>query len=625
MYDISYEICALLILFVCIWEIFGKKQFSGLQNRLFGMMVLTMTVGTLSSVVVCLFAMPELLLHVFVILSFSCQLGFSLLFALFTIGQSRSLSSLDSVFKIILCLPFVFAEAVLFATPWTEHVYYIKLYGGLALGRLSLLFYVPFVIYWTLSALCLVVYRKQIPKKNFSVMCVSIAMIVSGVSIPLVMKEAGVFGFSAVLSLMLIYFNILQPYSLVEFGLDTLNLWAMAIRLDDNVREKRFFQILVVDIHLIKSNMGLQRSHIDAIIKEVSAFLRECNKHVGVFCISRYRFGIMANHPDEYYGCIDLIQERFKEPWLADTLNLVVSANFYSISDTSFCRKIEDVMDIIDYASAHLGETKGKMVTVDTLLFDRMNNEKYLVDHIRMGLWEKKWFELNFQPIYSLSDKRFASAEVLLRFKPAERWIPPSEFIPAAERNGLMPAVDCYVMEKFISFVQKYDFHHVFPNMSMHINLSGQILSDNESFSKLLLAVDSDSIRHDRLIFEITEEKACGDILQLKYYMNILAEKGFMFALDDFGSGYSNIARALSLPFSTIKIDKGILHTSNRIFEGTLKFLLSNSSCKIIAEGVETQAQAEWVGELGVGEAQGFFYARPMPEDEFISFLNNNI
>lgn len=147
LYDISYEICALLVLFVCIWEIFGKKQFSGLQNRLFGMMVLAMTVGTLSNVVVSLFALavPDWLLHVFMILSFSCQLGFSLLFALFTIGLSRSLSSLDTVFKIILCLPFVFAEAVLFASPWTEHVYYIKLYGGLALGRLSLLFYMPFV------------------------------------------------------------------------------------------------------------------------------------------------------------------------------------------------------------------------------------------------------------------------------------------------------------------------------------------------------------------------------------------------------------------------------------------------------------------------------------------------
>ena len=171
-----------------------------------------------------------------------------------------------------------------------------------------------------------------------------------------------------------------------------------------------------------------------------------------------------------------------------------------------------------------------------------------------------------------------------------------------------------------MKLLDRFSPQELSPIRHLNVNLSGKTFSDSDTFGELVNVIDRIAIAPERLHFEITEEKTGVDILQLRYFMESLTQRGFCFALDDFGTGFANIARLLSLPLSTIKVDKSILNASKKIMEDTL-VLLSNSNCKIIVEGVETQAQIDWVKTLPVDEVQGFYYALPMPEKDFLAFI----
>ena len=206
--------------------------------------------------------------------------------------------------------------------------------------------------------------------------------------------------------------------------------------------------------------------------------------------------------------------------------------------------------------------------------------------------------------------------------------ISPNVFIPIAEHNGAIVQMDYFVLEQVCRMLRNTNV----PGLGIkyiEINLSVVDCIQSNLVEKIQNMLNKFKIPYDRINFEITET-AAEELTEVVYKnVNELYNTGFTFSLDDFGTGYSNLNRLTRIPYKLIKIDKTTIQsalnseTMYRVLKGMIgvgKFL----NADVVAEGVESGEQAREAIRLGCGHLQGYFYARPMPLEDFVHFLEDN-
>lgn len=245
---------------------------------------------------------------------------------------------------------------------------------------------------------------------------------------------------------------------------------------------------------------------------------------------------------------------------------------------------------------------------------------------IERGLSNRR-FSVYYQPIYSVKQKRFTSAEALLRLTDDEYgFISPEIFIPAAEKNGSIHKIDTYVLEEVCKFVASDDFKFLGLDY-IEVNLSvAHCMQDNiaEQISRILKQYN---ILPSKINLEITETAVGQSQEKLLENLKKLVKAGMKFSLDDFGSGYSNIYRISQLPLEIVKIDKSFtdLITDERVslILKTLVKMIKDLNIHIVVEGVETEEVLDYFTKLECDYIQGFYFSRPIPREAFIDFMHH--
>ena len=239
---------------------------------------------------------------------------------------------------------------------------------------------------------------------------------------------------------------------------------------------------------------------------------------------------------------------------------------------------------------------------------------------------EHKTFQMYYQPIYNCREKRFTSAESLIRlFGRDGAFISPGEFIPMAEDNGLIDDISWIVLEKVCGFLGA---HPDLPLRTTSVNLTGQQILDPAFIARIEGLLDTYKLDGNRLRIEITERTVTEDFPEVKRIMEHLEQRGIRFYLDDFGTGYSNLSSMLSLPFEVIKFDQSLIRVMDSTPQGQktiglLAEIMHEHRYVIVAEGIETEVQALLAREKELDRIQGYFYAKPLPEDALLAFLQN--
>ncbi len=267
--------------------------------------------------------------------------------------------------------------------------------------------------------------------------------------------------------------------------------------------------------------------------------------------------------------------------------------------------------------------TRAKEI-IDSPLFRIRNNMDLILNR---AITEKK-FEMYYQPIYSVKEKRFVSAEALIRLNDEEfGFISPAVFIPAAERRGLMVPIGDFVLESVFGFISKNDFRELGLSY-VELNLSVAQCVQGDLAEKILALEKKYHVNPERVNLEITETtyENIGETTDAN--IRILSENGFSFSLDDYGTGYSNMQRISRLPLKIIKIDKTLVDDiRNRaglsVMQNTV-CMLKDIHKEIVCEGVETAEQLNQLSSLGVDFIQGYYFSKPLPEDKFVSFIKEH-
>ncbi|MDI3490591.1 MAG: hypothetical protein PWP11_1868 [Thauera sp.] len=251
--------------------------------------------------------------------------------------------------------------------------------------------------------------------------------------------------------------------------------------------------------------------------------------------------------------------------------------------------------------------------------------------HIRLlhGLhqaFERNQLFLAFQPQVSLESGRAVGVEALLRWRREDgSFVPPDQFIPVAERSGLIVALGTWVLQTALAARARLaEAGH--GDVRMAINVSPVQLRDPAYLEALDALMARSPIAPGRLEFEITESVALMGISRVSGLLAGIKARGIELAIDDFGTGFSSLSYLDKLPVDRLKIDRSFVGQLDSADSGgrIAEMIVPLGQCLgmgVVAEGVETPEQAERLRALGCKEVQGYLYARPMPLDELLGWL----
>jgi len=286
----------------------------------------------------------------------------------------------------------------------------------------------------------------------------------------------------------------------------------------------------------------------------------------------------------------------------------------------------EALLNHADLAMYRAKRSGGNAVCVYEHKMGESNKRKLSMEaKLRTAIDNEDLF-LMYQPKINLDSGRIVGAEALVRWRDGDTIIPPDEFIPLAEKTGLIIGLGEIVTRTAVNQAalwQREDFRldHI------AINVSAAQLQQEGFCSSILSIAAEASINPSSVNVEITESMLMGQYSSAIKVLEELSSHGFTIAMDDFGTGYSSLSYLKDLPLDVLKIDRTFIADVNEssvektIVMGIVQ-LGQTLGLRVVAEGVETTEQAQFLAGIGCDEVQGYLFSPPLPADEFTELLH---
>lgn len=313
---------------------------------------------------------------------------------------------------------------------------------------------------------------------------------------------------------------------------------------------------------------------------------------------------------------LETIKNNMGKTWNSHAREFFISVSIGISEYPNDCNDFDTLIKNSDIAKSYAKKNgKGKI-----LFFDESINKENLyyinmANEIQKGL-DNEEFELYYQPQISLISCKVVGVEALVRWCHLNEFIPPGEFIPVAESTGQIYELERRILRNVLIQKQKWEAAGL-KGLIVSINLSSKSLLSSENFKKIKDIFLEYNMDYSDLVIEVTETAAISDINIAIERLNVLKDLGLKVALDDFGTGYSSLKHLVVLPIDIIKIDKSYVNFEYGNTKGKLisKFIVSlahDLGFNVIAEGIETPEQLEYMKSIDSEYGQGYYLDRPM-------------
>lgn len=399
-------------------------------------------------------------------------------------------------------------------------------------------------------------------------------------------------------------------------------------------RHRRGIAVMYLDLdHFKLVNDGLGHSVGDGLLSEVAARLQGSIRASDT--ISRLggdEFTILlndTNSTDAIFAIARKILSSLAKPFRVNGHELFVTA---SIGISLFPADGEDVETLLKCADSAMYRAK-ELGRNQAQLFTTSMNEKYVrrlaVEQSLHHAMERQELEVYYQPIYAGGERKIVGLEALLRWnEPGHGVVEPIEFIHLAEETGLIVPIGEWVIRR--SCTQLREWHDAgFTDLRMNVNISAPQLQQ-PSFAEIV----ADALRENRLPanalqLEITESVAVQNIDLTMQVLREMRRQGIGIAIDDFGTGQSSLIYLKRFPIDAIKIDQAFVRdvTGEASAAAIVSYIINLAhmlKLEVIAEGVETEEQYEFLKKQGCDRMQGYLLSRPMPAGKTREFLQNS-
>lgn len=386
------------------------------------------------------------------------------------------------------------------------------------------------------------------------------------------------------------------------------------------------YDIICSDIEnfkLINDVFGVKAG--DRLLRGIGNAYAERLKGIGI-CgrLNSDQFACLLKHRDDYTDDM-FIEASILTNGLLDIHNIVMKWGIYNVEDRSV--SIEQICDRALLAARSIKGQYGKYFAIyDDTLRNQLLREQAITDSMESALSQNQ-FLVYLQPKYRIKDEVLVGAEALVRWNhPVWGFLSPAEFIPLFEKNGFITRLDRFVWEKACAVLHDWDERGYYP-MSVSVNVSRADIYNEDLADTLVKIIEKYDLDPSRLHLEITESAYTENPKQIIDTVTTLRELGFVIEMDDFGSGYSSLNMLNDMPIDILKLDMKFIRSemAKPKSQGILQFIINLASwmnLSVVAEGVETKAQLLRLTEIGCDYVQGYYFAKPMPCQEFEGLLD---
>lgn len=396
--------------------------------------------------------------------------------------------------------------------------------------------------------------------------------------------------------------------------------------------ENAVVSVMFVDIDDFRRiNDGLGLVVGDEVMQQFGQFLGSFKSdkvlvshfNADIYCIAIYNPS--GNRSVEHiYKCI---HERTKSPFklsMGQELTLTVSVGVaeYPEAATNTLELI-NCAEIVMFKGKGLG--KDSIQYFDAPILNDFLQNVNIENKLKEAVFNQN-FTLNFQPQYYVGTGKLRGVEALIRWKDVDgRMISPAVFIPIAEKNGAIVPIGTWVIEEsvkaYAGWKRKYNC-----DMILSLNISAIQYRRPEFVGSILDILRKYDVNPEEIELEITESVLIDNFKEVVEKLYILRDYGIRISLDDFGTGYSSLSYLKGLPIDTLKIDKSFIDTiitdeNTRVITESIVFMVKKLGFETVAEGVESEAQFEYLKDIGCNCIQGYLLGKPMPEEEIENLL----
>ena len=399
-------------------------------------------------------------------------------------------------------------------------------------------------------------------------------------------------------------------------------------RVDDHLRSgERGWTMALIDIdHFSELNDALGHQKGDQLLLSVAQRLSaSLLPKMTLARVGGDVFGLLG--PDDALDPVQLM-DHFRRPFSVGEYSLPIQATIglTRLDEASG----SDGIDLLKATNIALNRAKsgdrGRWHYYTTDMATATRSRLDLLHELRLAVEHQRGLELHYQPQIELVSGRVIGAEALIRWRDSDgNFIRPDLFISLAEYSGLIVDLGAWVFETAVNELRHWDSAGL-SGVRMAINVSLVQFRDPQFLPRLRAALDRTGIAPDRIELEITESVAMLDAETVITILTELKTMGIQIAIDDFGTGFSSLAYLHRLPIDRLKIDRafvrdlGSTRASGASIAQTVISLGQSLGLSIIAEGIETDEQAQLLMNLGCPLAQGFLYSKPVDSATFISW-----
>ncbi len=382
--------------------------------------------------------------------------------------------------------------------------------------------------------------------------------------------------------------------------------------------------LLLLDLDGFKAFNDLHGHAVgDRFLKEIARRLRHSAERLGASLTARIgadefvvRFDLPP--PMDLTSLANSLRERVALPVQIGARAYPVSLSLAGVCQDLLDEQVEP-MAALDLAMEKAKQT-GKVQLFDHALRERFCEQVQIQQDLRQALARKE-FELHYQPLVELESGQIRGAEALLRWRhPQQGQLGPARFIEIAEDSGAIEPIGRWVLET--ALYQLHLWQRRWPGLQMHVNVSAKQLLGGDLYEICWNQLNRYRLTPGTLVLEITETSLLEEIQVVSRLCTQLGELGIVLAIDDFGTGYSSMRYLQRLPVRKLKIDRSFVmdleHSrENREIVPAIIAMGQALDLVVTAEGVETQAQHEFLKGCGCDMVQGFLYGRPVDPFQF--------
>ncbi len=550
----------------------------------------------------------------------------SMLFVLYVMNVNGTAIGRKKRFYWYFTLPYCVGELVILTNPLTELAFYIDADLVYHRGVLMPFLYCLATVYVLTGLYFFIRYQKAIPRADSIAICSVVLLSVAGVCVQAIWSSLLVELFAEALTILGFMVMLEDRTGSLDQTTQVFNRRAF---LDANQRwleTKQSFSILLVKLmDLDRISRLFDSRDVDTLLVAVARWLETVADRENIFRFGQEDFAItFAGHRQkDVEEAAKRTLSRFTAPWKADSevqLEAVVSI-IRVPEDVDSLALLQDLL-LWGYQETRPGSL---LITHDELA--SLKRKLAVEDALRRAL-DRGSLQIWYQPIWSADSGTFVAAEALSRLIDDELgFIPPDEFIPVAEKTGMIHELGAFAFREVCRVLSTYRLqakgvHYLELNLSLYQLLQEGVLEKLEQYRR------DYGVEAAQINLEITESVSSDETPAVQELLRHLQELGYTFSLDDYGTGYSNLARLIEGSYANVKIDKSLLWggeknpSTARLLRNMIRIIRS-LDMNVVQEGVETRDQLDRVVKAGCNLIQGYYFSKPLREADFVAFLDS--